>query len=116
MSSKGRIELQMGVSGAEIREKPAGDVRFCVVPQKPIKNCEKLIFRPIFPKFSERVRTLPNASRRIQTHLNASEQVRAGPSNSENLKKLAKTCENSRKTCENFAKKFEKKIREAACF
>ena len=42
MSSKGRIELQMGVSGAEIREKPVGHVRFCVVPQKPIKNCEKL--------------------------------------------------------------------------
>ena len=105
MSSKGRIELQMGVSGAEIREKPAGDVRFCVVPQKPIKNCEKLIFQPIFPKFSECVRVLPNASRRIQTHPNASEQVQAGPSNSKNFKKLAKTCEN----IENFAKQFEQK-------
>ena len=65
MSSKGRIELQMGVSGAEIHEKPDGDVRFCVVPQKPIKNCEKLIFCLIFPKFSERVQTLPNASRHV---------------------------------------------------
>ena len=55
MSSKGRIELQVGVSGAEIREEPAGDVRFCVALQKPIKNSEKLIVRPIFPKFSERV-------------------------------------------------------------
>ena len=102
MSSKGRIDLQIGVSGAEIRVEPAGDVRFCVAPQKPIKSSEKLIFRPIFQKFSERVRVLPNASRRIQTHLNASEQVRAGPSNSENLKKLAKTCENSRKLREKF--------------
>ena len=108
MSSKGRIDLQIGVSGAEIRVEPAGDVRFCVAPQKPIKNSEKLIFRPIFQKFSERVRVLPNASRRIQTHPNASEQVRAGPSNCENLKKLTKTYENLRKTCENFAKNFEK--------
>ena len=38
MSSKGRIDLQIGVSGAEIRVEPAGDVRFCVAPQKPIKN------------------------------------------------------------------------------
>ena len=108
MSSKGRIELQIGVSGAEIRVEPAGDVRFCVAPQKPIKNSEKLIFRPIFQKFSERVRTLPNASRRVQTHPNASEQVQAGPSNSNHFKKLAKTCENfekfakiSRKSREN---------------
>ena len=98
MSSKGRIELQIDVSGAKNGKEPAGDVRFCVAPQKPIKNSEKLIFRPIFQKFSERVRVLPNASRRIQTHLNASEQVRAGPSNSENLKKLAKTCEKLAKT------------------
>ena len=90
MSSKGRIELQMGASGAEIREKPAGDVRFCVAPQKPIKNNGKLIFRPIFQKFSERVRVLPNASRRVQTHPNASEQVQAGPSKCKNFKKLAK--------------------------
>ena len=108
MSSKGRIELQIGVSGAEIREEPAGDVRFCVAPQKPIKTSEKLIFQPIFPKFSERVRVLPNASRRIQTHPNASEQVQAGPSNSKNFKKLAKTCENF----ENFAK-ILKKFRKA---
>ena len=108
MSSKGRIDLQIGVSGAEIRVEPAGDVRFCVAPQKPIKNSEKLIFRPIFQKFSERVRVLPNASRRIQTHLNASEQVRAGPSNSENLKKLAKTCEKLAKTSRKILKKFSR--------
>ena len=106
MSSKGRIDLQIGESGAEIRMEPAGDVRFCVVPQKPIKNCEKLIFRPIFPKFSERVRTLPNVSRRVQTHPNASEQVRAGPSTSENLKKLVKTCEKLAKTSRKKLKKF----------
>ena len=105
MSSKGRIDLQIGVSGAEIRVEPAGDVRFCVAPQKPIKNSEKLIFRPIFQKFSERVRVLPNASRRIQTHPNASEQVQAGPSNSENLKKLAKTCEKLAKTSRKTLKK-----------
>ena len=62
MSSKGRIELQMGVSGVDIREKPAGDVRFCVVPQKRIKNCEKLIFRPIFKTSPSRLTylTYPN--------------------------------------------------------
>ena len=111
MSSKGRIELQIGVSGAEICEEPAGEVHFCVATQKPIKNSEKLIFRPIFQKISERVRVLPNASRRVQTHPNASERVRAGPSNSENLEKLAKTCENFeklRKNFENFREKFYK--------
>ena len=108
MSSKGRIDFQIGVSGAEIRVEPAGDVRFCVAPQKSIKSSEKLIFRPIFQKFSERVRVLPNASRRIQTHLNASEQVRAGPSNSENLKKLAKTCEKLAKTSRKILKKFSR--------
>ena len=49
MSSKGRIEqtrfeLQISISGAEIREEPAGGVRFCVAPQKPTKNSEKLRF------------------------------------------------------------------------
>ena len=108
MSSKGRIDFQIGVSGAEIREEPTGDVRFCGVPQKLIKNSEKLNIRPIFPKFSERVRTLPNASGRIQTHLNASEQVRAGPSKSENLKKLAKTCEKLAKTSRKNLKKISR--------
>ena len=105
MSSKGRIELQMDLSGAEIREKPTGDVRFCVVPQKPIKNCEKLIFRPIF---AEIFRTRPNASERIQTHPKPSERIRTGPGRTQQLRKPQKTCENLRKTCENFANHFEK--------
>ena len=97
MSSKGRIELQIGVSRAKIRKEPAGDVRFCLAPRKPIENCEKLIFRSIFPKFSERVRMHPNASRSIRAHPNASERVQTGPSKSQNVKKLAKTCKNLRK-------------------
>ena len=105
MSSKGRIELQMGVSGAEIREKPAGDVRFCVVPQKPIKNSEKLILSTDFPKIFQ---TSPSASECIQTHPNPSERIRTGPGRSQQLRKPQKTSENLRKTCENFAKKFEK--------
>ena len=36
MSSKGLIELQIGVSRAKIRKEPAGDVRFYLAPQKPI--------------------------------------------------------------------------------
>ena len=108
----------MGVSGPEIREKPAGDVCFCVVPQKPIKNCEKLIFRPIFPKFSERVRTLPNASRRVQTHPNASGRIRTHsnrsrqfPRKSPNLNVLVKTSKFGRKVRNNFETIFLK-----ACF
>ena len=97
MSSKGRIELQIGVSRAKIRKEPAGDVRFCLAPRKPTENCEKLIFRSIFPKFSERVQMHPNASRSIRAHPNASERVQTGPSRSQNVKKLAKTCKNLRK-------------------
>ena len=88
MSSKGRIELQIGVSGAEIREEPAGDVRFCVAPQKPIKNSEKLILRPIF---SEIFQMRPSASERIQTHPNPPERIRTDPGRSQQLRKPKKT-------------------------
>ena len=43
MSSKGRNELQISVSGAKNCEEPAGDVRFGVAPQKPGKNAENSI-------------------------------------------------------------------------
>ena len=47
-------------------------------------------------KFSESVRTHPNASRRIRMHPNASEWIRTGPNRSKQVRK-------GRKTCENFA-------------
>ena len=42
MSSKGRTELQISLSGAKNAEESAGDVRFCVAPQKTGENIEKL--------------------------------------------------------------------------
>ena len=45
MSSKGRTELIIGVSGAKYREEPDSDVQKCPAPQKPSKNMEKLNFR-----------------------------------------------------------------------
>ena len=47
-----------------------------------------------FWKFSESVRTHPNASRCIRMHPNASECIRTGPNRSEQVRKLQKTCEN----------------------
>ena len=85
MSSKGRIELQISLSRAKNCEEVAGDVRFCVAPQKPRKNQEKLIFALKFLNFFESVRMHPNVSRCVRTHPNASEQVRAGQSKSENI-------------------------------
>ena len=88
MSSKGRAELQIRLSRAENCEEVAGDVRFCVAPQKPHKNWKKLSF---WIDFSEFFRTRPNASERIQMHPSASEQAQAGQSKAEIFEKLAKT-------------------------
>ena len=44
MSSKGRTELRKSLSGAKNAEEAAGDVRFCVAPQKMDENLEKPIF------------------------------------------------------------------------
>ena len=94
MSSKGRTELQISVSRAQNVEEAAGDIRFCVFPQKTDKNAETSIFSSIFPKIfrkcpnaSERIQMHPNASEHIRMHLNRSEQVRASP-------KTSKKCEN----------------------
>ena len=95
MGSKGRTELQISRSRAKNVEEAAGDIRFCMFPQKTGENAEKpdffvKIFRN-FPKVSERIRTHPDASECIRTHPNGSEQVRTGPSKPENLEKIAKT-------------------------
>ena len=106
MSSKGRTELQISLSGAKNDEEAAGDVRFSVFPQRTDEHAKKLfLFTKIFqnlPDESERIRTHPDASERIRMHPSASEQVRTGPSKSENLEKLAKTSKKSRKIRENF--------------
>ena len=44
MSSKGRTELQISLSRAKIDEEVAGDVRFCVAPQKTGENVKKQFF------------------------------------------------------------------------
>ena len=44
MSSKGRTELQISLSRAKNVEEAAGDIRFCVFPQKTSENAEKSIF------------------------------------------------------------------------
>ncbi len=68
MSSKGRTELQISLSGAKNAEEVAGDVQKFVAPQKTGKNIEKLheIFDFFFKKlfvifFSESIRMYPNA-------------------------------------------------------
>ena len=70
-----------------------GDPRPPASP-KPRKNCEKhtCIFRAKFPKFSESVRTHPNASERIRMHPDASERVRMHPNRSKQVQKPRKTC------------------------
>ena len=44
MSSKGHTELQISLSRAKIDEEVAGDVRFCVAPQKTVENVKNTIF------------------------------------------------------------------------
>ena len=75
MSSKGRTELQISLSGAKNAEEVAGDVQKFVAPQKTGKNFEKLheifektkiivfhLFLHFFlPKASECIRMYPNA-------------------------------------------------------
>ena len=90
MSSKVRFEIQIGVSGAEIREEPIGNFRFCVAPQKPIKSCENQIVRPNF-------RNLPSVPECIQTHPDASEPIRMHPDRSQQVPKHQKTCKNLQK-------------------
>ena len=47
----GRTDLIIGQSKAKFCEESAGDVRFCVAPQKPGKNVEKRVFETnIFAK------------------------------------------------------------------
>ena len=41
MSSKGRIELRISQSRAKIDQEVAGDVRFCIAPQKTGENVKK---------------------------------------------------------------------------
>ena len=98
MSSKGCTELKISLSRAKNVKETAGDVRFCVFPQKTSKNAKKLIFST---KFSEIFRTCPNASERIQMHPNASECIRAHPNRSEQVRKPRKTCENVEKLAKN---------------
>ena len=72
------------------------------------KTNQKLRKTNFSTDFSEIFRTRPNASERIQTRPNPSERIRTGPGRSQQLRKPQKTCENLRKTCENFAKNFAK--------
>ena len=106
MSSKGRTELQISLSRAKNCEEVAGDVRFCVAPQKLHKNYKTLKFSTDFSDF---FRTRPNASKPIQMHPSASERIRVGPGRSEQVRNLQTTCENfeklaktSRKSRENY--------------
>ena len=89
MSSKGRTELQISLSRAKNVEEAAGDIRFCVFPQKTGENAENPIFSlkkfKIFwkcPSASERIQMHPDASEYIQTHPNRSEQVQKPPKTS----------------------------------
>ena len=94
MSSKGRTEHQISLSRAKNCEEVAGDVRFCVAPQKSDKNYKKLNFST---DFSEFFRTRPNASESIQMHPSASGRIRTGPGRSEQVRNPRKTCESLQK-------------------
>ena len=93
MSSKGRTELQISLSGAKNAEEVAGDVQKFVAPQKTGKNIEKL--HEIFGKkkknceifFAESIRMYPNVS----------ECVKTGPNRPENVEKLCENVEKLRK-------------------
>ena len=93
MSSKGRTELQISLPRAKNVEEAAGDICFCVFPQKTSENAEKKNVKKNqkFPKVSERIQMHPNASERIRMYPNRSEQLRKPPKTCENLEKLAKT-------------------------
>ena len=43
----GRTEVIIGASKAKFCRESFGEVRFCVAPQKPGKNREKLVFETI---------------------------------------------------------------------
>ena len=98
MSSKGRTELQISLSGAKNAEEVAGDVQKFVAPQKTGKNIEKLheIFEKIKKHFflmfcefflAESIRMYPNVS----------ECVKTGPNRPENVEKLRENVEKLRK-------------------
>ena len=83
MSSKGRTELQISLSRAKNVEEAAGDIRFCVFPQKTDENAETTIFLMKNDRYllkgSEQIQTHPDAFERIRVHPNRSEQVRSMP-------------------------------------
>ena len=95
MSSKGHTELQISQSRAKKAEEAAGDIRFCVVPQKMGENAEKLMF---LSKQFEIFRNCPNASEHIQMHPNLSERIWTGPGRYEQVQKLQKTKKKLAKT------------------
>ena len=104
MSSKGRTELQIRLSRAKSVKEAAGDIHFCVFPQKTSENAEKPFFSSnlfeIFrkcPNASKRIQMHPNASERIRMHSNRSEQVRANPKTSKTRENLEKFAKNSQK-------------------
>ena len=113
MSSKGRTELQIGLSRAKNCEEVAGDVRFCVAPQKLHRNYEKLNF---LVDLSDFFRTGTNASERIQMHPSASERIRTGPGRSEQVRNLQKTCENFEKLAKTSRKLRENSREGLFCF
>ena len=107
MNPKGRTELQTSLSRAKYVEEAAGDIRFCVFPEKAGKNAEKLIFASKifenFPKVSERIQ-MHLDSGCIRTGPNASKQVQASQETSKNLRGMGKTLKHSGNTSNNFRK------------
>ena len=124
MSSKGRTQLQISLSRTKNVEEAAGDICFCVFPQKTNKHTEKSMFSSKlfsnFPKVSKRIRTHPDASECIRMHPNASGCIRTGPNRSEQVRKLQKNLRKPRKHYkkirENFAKKFANACRTLVFF
>ena len=71
----------------------ATSVSVCFL-QKLVKKPKKQFIRQNFSKFSESVRTHPNASEPIQMHPNASERIRMHPNRSVQVRASPKTSKN----------------------
>ena len=102
----GRTDIRIGVSRAKFDEEIDFEIDFTPAPQKINKNREKLMFQSNkfanFQKFSECVRTHPNASECIRMHPNGSECIRTGPSKSNNIEKPTRLRKNFEKLQQKF--------------
>ena len=66
MSSKGRTELKISRSGTKNSTEFHGNLRFCVAPQKQLKNAKKSFVIKIFSRAEIPVKRFSRAEIRVQ--------------------------------------------------